>query len=72
MAGSNPPWGDEPIAAELRVKLGLRVSARAGGRYMARETDRGGWGGAAAFCCQEFPRECSNHFTEGLRRPTGR
>jgi putative transposase len=42
MAWSNPTWGEECIAAELLLKLGLRVSPRTVRRYMARGTGRGG------------------------------
>jgi transposase InsO family protein len=38
MARDNPSWGEERIASELRVKLGLRVSPRTVRRYMARGT----------------------------------
>jgi putative transposase len=44
MARSTPTWGEERIAAELRVKLGIRVSPRTVRRYMARETGGGGRG----------------------------
>ena len=46
MARSNPSWGEERIAAELLLKLGLRVSPRTVRLYMARGTGRGGWGAA--------------------------
>jgi hypothetical protein len=46
MARSNPTWGEERIAAELLLKLGIRVSPRTVRRYMARGTG-GGWRGAA-------------------------
>src|ERR1700730_8140557 len=36
MARSNPTWGEERIAAELLVKLGIRVSPRTVRRYMPR------------------------------------
>jgi transposase InsO family protein len=35
MARANVTWGEERIAAELLVKLGLRVSPRTVGRYMS-------------------------------------
>lgn len=38
MTRSNPTWGEERIAAELLVKLGIRVSPRTVRRYMARGT----------------------------------
>jgi transposase InsO family protein len=44
MARSNPTWGEERIAAELLVKLGLRVSPRTVRRYMARGPGGGGRG----------------------------
>jgi hypothetical protein len=34
MAQANPTWGEERIAHELRLKLGLTVSARIVGRYL--------------------------------------
>ncbi len=34
MARSNPAWGEERIAAELLLKLGIRVSPRTVSRYM--------------------------------------
>ena len=46
MARDNPTWGEERIAAELLLKLGLRVSPRTVRRYMARGT--GGRGPGAA------------------------
>jgi hypothetical protein len=36
MARANTMWGEERIAAELRLKLGLRVSPRTVRRYMPR------------------------------------
>jgi transposase InsO family protein len=36
MAAANRTWGEERIAAELRLKLGLTVSARTVRRYMSR------------------------------------
>jgi len=42
MARDNPTWGEERIAAELLLKLGLRVSPRTVRRYMGREGGRGG------------------------------
>ena len=35
MAQANPSWGEERIANELRLKLGLTVSPRTVGRYLA-------------------------------------
>ena len=34
MAQANPTWGEERIAHELRLKLGLTVSPRTVGRYL--------------------------------------
>jgi len=36
MASENPVWGEERIANELRVKLGIRVSPRTVGKYMPK------------------------------------
>jgi hypothetical protein len=44
MARNNPTWGEERMAAELLLKLGLRVSPRTVRCYMARETDGEGRG----------------------------
>jgi transposase InsO family protein len=38
MAQDNPTWGERRIAAELLVKLGLRVSSRTVRRYMPKGT----------------------------------
>jgi len=35
MAAENPTWGEERIANELKLKLGIRVSPRAVGKYVA-------------------------------------
>ncbi len=42
MAESNPTWGEERIAAELLLKLGIRVSPRTVRRYMREGPDRAG------------------------------
>jgi putative transposase len=42
MARENPTWGEERIANELRLKLGLRVSPRTVRRYVPTPLDRGG------------------------------
>ena len=34
MANENPTWGEERIAAELQLKLGIQISARTVRRYM--------------------------------------
>ncbi len=36
MAGENPSWGEERIANELLLKLGLRVSPRTVGKYLSK------------------------------------
>jgi transposase InsO family protein len=36
MAGENPSWGEERIANELLLKLGLRVSPRTIGKYLPK------------------------------------
>jgi putative transposase len=48
MATENVTWGEERIAAELQLKLGLRVSPRTIRRYMPRRgSPRGGRGSQA-------------------------
>jgi putative transposase len=42
MARENPTWGEERIANELRLKLGLRVSPRTVHRYLSKPLDCGG------------------------------
>jgi putative transposase len=34
MAVENPTWGEERIANELKLKLGIRVSPRTVGKYV--------------------------------------
>jgi len=41
MAHENPTWGEERIAAELLLKLGIRVSPRTVRRYMPLNTGLG-------------------------------
>jgi hypothetical protein len=41
MARENPTWGEERIANELLLKLGLRVSPRAVRKYMPKRADYG-------------------------------
>ena len=36
MAAENPTWGEEHIANELKLKLGIRVSPRTVGKYIAQ------------------------------------
>jgi transposase InsO family protein len=40
MAAENPLWGEERIANELLVKLGIRVSPRTVGKYMPKRPPR--------------------------------
>jgi putative transposase len=40
MAGDNPSWGEERIANELLLKLGLRVSPRTIRKYLPQSPDR--------------------------------
>lgn len=42
MARDNPTWGQERIADELRLKLGIRVSPRTVGKYLGRIRPGGG------------------------------
>ncbi len=41
MAGSNPTWGEERIAAEFLLKLGIRLSPRTVRRYMPEDQGSG-------------------------------
>jgi DNA-directed RNA polymerase specialized sigma54-like protein len=36
MAADNAPWGEDRIANELKLKLGIRVSPRTVGKYPSR------------------------------------
>ena len=63
MAANNPTWGQERIAAELLVKLGLRFSPRTIRRYMGTST------GpklriAVATLADVCPQSCQNHGSE--------
>ena len=42
MADDNPTWGEERIADELKVKLGIGVSPRTVNKYLARKRPGGG------------------------------
>lgn len=55
MARENPSWGEERIAAELLVKLGVRLSPRTARRYMGRRLG-GGWRGATGHRWATFVR----------------
>ena len=37
MAAENPTWGEERIANELKLKLGIRVSPRTIGKYLRKD-----------------------------------
>src|SRR6516162_8666139 len=39
MANDNPAWGEERIAAELLLKVGIRISPRTVRRYMRKDRD---------------------------------
>ena len=39
MASENPVWGEERIANELLIKLGIRVSSRTVGKYMPKRPE---------------------------------
>jgi putative transposase len=41
VARDNPPWGEERIANELRLKLGLHVSPRTVRKYLPKHLDHG-------------------------------
>jgi hypothetical protein len=42
MAHDNPTWGEERIANELKLKLGIRVSPRTVSKYLVRKRPGGG------------------------------
>ncbi|HWZ30727.1 MAG TPA: helix-turn-helix domain-containing protein [Bryobacteraceae bacterium] len=44
MARKNPTWGEERIADELKLKLGVKVSPRTVGKYLEPERPRSGSG----------------------------
>ncbi len=54
MARSNPTWGEERIASELLLKLGIRVSPRTVRRYMPE--DAGHWNGVSSQRWMTFVR----------------
>jgi transposase InsO family protein len=59
MARDNATWGEERIAAELLLKLGIRVSPRTLRRYMGRP--RGGGGGLPRARGQRWATFVRNH-----------
>jgi putative transposase len=56
MARENPTWGQERIANELLLKLGLRVSPRTVRKYMPKRLDRGPGKGATSQRWSTFVR----------------
>jgi putative transposase len=54
MAGNNPTWGEERIASELLLKLGIRVSPRTVRRYMPKSP--GSWNGVSSQRWMTFVR----------------
>jgi hypothetical protein len=54
MARSNPTWGEERIAAELLLKLGVRLSPRTVRRYLPK--DRGSGNGHRSQLWSTFVR----------------
>ena len=64
MAGDNPTWGEERIAAELLLKLGIRISPRTVRRYMP--PDRGPQCGPSSQRWMTFVR---NHVGARQERP---
>jgi putative transposase len=56
----NPLWGEERIANELLLKLGLRVSPRTVRKYLTRRLDRGGSHRTSSRRWQTFGRNHAN------------
>jgi putative transposase len=56
MVHENPSWGEERIANELLVKLGLRVSPRTVRKYLPTQLDRGGHRRIPSQCWRTFVR----------------
>jgi putative transposase len=56
MARDNPTWGEERIANERLLKLGLRVSLRTVRKYLPRRLDRGGSHRVSSQCWRTFVR----------------
>ncbi len=56
MARNNPWWGEERIANELLLKLGLRVSPRTVRKDVPKRLDRGGHRHVPSQCWQAFVR----------------
>ena len=60
MANENPTWGEERIAAELLLKLGIRISPRTVRRYMPSDDT-----GCRGRCSQRWVTFVHNH-AQGL------
>jgi putative transposase len=60
IACDNPSWGQERIANELLLKLGLRVSPRTVRKYLARRPERGGSPRASLQRWRTFVRNHTN------------
>lgn len=58
MARENPTWGQERIANDLLLKLGLRVSPRTVRRYMPKRRD---WGSGSRTPSQRWATFVRNH-----------
>jgi putative transposase len=56
MACENPTWGEERMANELWLKLGLRVSPRTVWKYLPKHLDRGRWKPASSQRWRTFVR----------------
>jgi putative transposase len=63
MACDNPSWGEERIASELWLKLGLQVSPRTVRKYLPKRLGRGRGGDVRS---QRWPRFARNHAREIL------
>jgi hypothetical protein len=59
MAASNRTWGEECIAHELLLKLGIRVSPRTVRRYMPSRPQPGRARKRGAHSCEITPDACS-------------
>jgi hypothetical protein len=56
MAHENPTWGEERIANELLLKLGLRVSPRTVRKYLPKRRDHGREQRVSSQCWTTFVR----------------
>jgi len=64
MAAANRTWGEERIASELLLKLGIRVSPRTVRRYMSRGAAPRG--GARSQTWSTFVRNCTESCQRGV------